>query len=161
MSEVEQAVVDGTLEWAHLTPGKPNDMSGKYQVDVCNLTAKAVKALKDIGLTIQDGKNKGKPEKGHYITPKATKPVTIVDSKRNPFTGEERIGNGTTARVAVRAFAYNFKGKDGIGAGLQALQILDLKEYNPAAMFSEEEGYESEPVAKAVFTDPWPEKESD
>ena len=161
MTEMQQIVVDGTLEWAHLTPGKPNEMSGKYQVDVCNLDTKTVKALKEVGLTVQDGKEKGKPEKGNYITPKATKPITVVDSKRNMFSDEGRIGNGTKARVAVRAFPYNFKGKEGVGAGLQAIQILDLKEYSPAAMFSDEEGYVGEPVAQAVFDDPFSEKDGD
>lgn len=158
MSEVKQVVVDGTLEWAHLTPGKPNEMSGKYQVDVCNLDAKNVKLLKGVGLIVQDGKDRDKAEKGMYITPKATRPITIVDSKRNPFQGEDRIGNGTKARVAVRAFPYNFKGKEGIGAGLQALQILELQEYNPTSMFTEEEGYEAEPVAQAVFDNPFESK---
>ena len=155
MSETKQAVIEGVLEWAHLQPGKPNELSGKYQVDVCQLTPAAVKKLKGLGLEIQDGSKKGKPEKGHYVTPKATRPVTIVDSKKTTFEGAERIGNGTKAKVAVRAFPYNFKGKEGIGCGLQAIQIIDLDEYSPAGMFSEEEGFVAKPVHTASATDPF------
>lgn len=148
--------VAGTLEWAHLTPGKPNEMSGKYQCDVCQLSDDDVKKLEAAGLEVRDGADKGKPEKGHYVTPKAGKPLTsgLVDSKCNPFDGAERIGNGTRANVAVRPFKYTYKGKSGIGCGLQAVQITELIEYAPAGMFAEEEGFVAEPVA-AVVDDPW------
>lgn len=153
MSEVKQEVIKGVLEWAHLTPGKPNDLSGKYQVDVCQLDSDTVKKLKKLGLDVQDGSKKGKAEKGHYVTPKATRPVTVVDSKRNTFEAIDSIGNGTVANVAIRAFPYNFKGKEGIGCGLQAIQILDLKEYSPAGMFGDEDGF----VGADVSNDPWAE----
>ena len=156
-TEKTALTVSGILEWAHLTPGKPNEMSGKYQVDVCQLNAADVKALEAAGLEGRDGKDKGKPEKGRYITPKAGKPLTsgIVDAKCNPFDGADRIGNGTHAKVAVRPFDYTYKGKSGVGCGLQAVQILDLIEYAPAAMFGEEEGFVAEPVTVGADDDPW------
>lgn len=162
MDEVKQAVVEGVLEWAHLTPGKPNEMSGKYQVDICKLDKAAIKTLEGIGLEVQDGAAKGKKEKGFYVTPKATRPVMIVDSLRNPFDKAESIGNGTRAKVAIRSFQYNYKGKQGIGAGLQAIQILNLVEYNPAGMFNEEEGYVAETTTVTTaedFEDPFVETE--
>ena len=155
MKETKQAVIEGVLEWAHLQPGKPNELSGKYQVDVCQLPAATVKELKGLGLEVQDGAKKGKPDKGFYVTPKATKAVAIVDSKKTKFEDAERIGNGTKAKVAIRAFPYNFKGKEGIGCGLQAIQILDLNEYSPAGMFAEEEGFVAEPTQTAFAIDPF------
>ena len=155
MKETKQAIIEGVLEWAHLQPGKPNELSGKYQCDVCQLPAPTVKKLKGLGLEVQDGAKKGKPDKGFYVTPKATKPVTIVDSKKNPFEGAERIGNGSEAKVAIRAFPYNFKGKEGIGCGLQAIQILKLNEYSPAGMFDEEDGFVAEPTQTPFAPDPF------
>lgn len=156
MSEVKQVIVEGTLEWAHLA--KTNEMSGKYQVDVCQLDKKSVKALEDAGLIVQDGKAKGKESKGRYVTPKATRPVTVVDSKKNTFEDLEAIGNGTKAKVAIRAFPYNFKGKEGIGAGLQAIQILELMEYSNLSMFEEEDGFVAKQQTSPVIDDPWAEE---
>ena len=155
MSEVKQVIVEGVLEWSHLA--KPNEMSGKYQVDVCQLDKKAVKALEAAGLVVQDGAAKGKEVKGHYVTPKATRAVTVVDAKKNAFNDLESIGNGTRAKVAIRAFPYNFKGKEGIGAGLQAIQILDLKSYQAAAMFEEEDGFVAQTQSLGI-EDPWAEE---
>ena len=155
MSEVKQVIVEGILEWAHLA--KANEMSGKYQVDVCQLDKKAVKALEAAGLVVQDGAAKGKENKGQYVTPKATRPVTVVDSKKNTFSDLEAIGNGTRAKVAIRAFPYNFKGKEGVGAGLQAIQILELKEYSNLAMFSEEDGFVAQTQSVGI-EDPWAEE---
>ena len=153
--ETKQAVIKGVLEWAHLA--KPNEMSGKFQVDVCQLDKDTVKQLKALGLEVQDGKAKGKEGKGFYVTPKATRPVTIVDAKKNSIDVAESIGNGTTAKVAIRAFDYNYKGKSGVGAGLQAIQIIELVEYSQSSMFDEEDGYTAQkPVtAGGAETDPF------
>ena len=155
MSETKQLVIEGVLEWAHLA--KPNEMSKKYQVDVCRLDKDTVKALKAAGLDVQDGEKKGKEGKGFYVTPKATLPITIVDAMKNSLDCADSIGNGTKAKVAIRPFDYNYKGKTGVGAGLQAIQILDLVEYSQSAMFDEEDGYTgSKPVtAGGAETDPF------
>lgn len=155
MEKNKQLVVEGVLEWAHLE--KPNEMSNKFQVDVCQLSKDAVKELKAAGLDVQDGAKKGKEGKGFYITPKATRPVTIVDSMKNSLACAGSIGNGTEAKVAVRPFDYNYKGKSGVGVGLQAIQILKLVEYSAAGMFEEESGYTApQPVAAGgAETDPF------
>lgn len=155
MSETRQVVIEGVLEWAHLA--KPNEMSGKFQVDVCQLDKSAIKELKAAGLEVQDGAKKGKEGKGFYVTPKATRPVTIVDSMKNSLDCADAIGNGTKAKVAIRAFDYNYKGKSGVGAGLQAIQVLNLVEYSAAGMFDEEDGYTAPQPAMAggAETDPF------
>lgn len=152
--EAKQVVVKGVLEWANLD--KPNEMSGKYQVDVCQLDKDAVKALRGVGIEVQDGKAKGKEKKGFYVTPKATRPVTIVDAKKNSMDVADSVGNGTTANVAVRAFDYSYKGKTGVGAGLQAIQVIELVEYSQSSMFDEEDGYIAPQPAAAGGADTVP-----
>ena len=43
--------IKADLMWANLQ--KRNDMSGKYQVDLCNLSPAAVGALEDMGLAVK------------------------------------------------------------------------------------------------------------
>ena len=43
--------VKADIMWAYLD--KVNDMSGKFQVDLCNLSDKAADALQDIGLEVK------------------------------------------------------------------------------------------------------------
>ena len=150
-SDDRQVQITGKLKWANLA--KTNDMSGKFQVDVTELSAADVKALKSIGIVARDGKDKEKPdpEAGMYITPKAGRMVTVVDSKLNPLSLSdiESIGNGTLAQVSVRAYDYTYKGKSGVGAGLQGVKIKEMVEYSGASMFeADESGY----VASASST---------
>jgi hypothetical protein len=42
--------IKADIMWAYLD--KVNDMSGKFQVDLCNLSDKAAAALQDIGLRV-------------------------------------------------------------------------------------------------------------
>jgi hypothetical protein len=44
----EAVKIKADVMWAYLV--KPNDMSGKYQVDLCNLSDKAVEALESMGI---------------------------------------------------------------------------------------------------------------
>lgn len=39
------------------------------------------------------------------------------------------VGNGSKVRVYANAYDYTFKGKKGVSAGLNAVQILDLVEF--------------------------------
>ena len=90
-----------TLYWAHLAT--PNDKSKKFQVNATNLSKDDVTALKKLGLTVTDGKEKGKAEMGMYVIAKATRPVQVVDAKRNTIEALIGIGNGTIANVIIYA----------------------------------------------------------
>jgi len=47
----EAVKIKADIMWAYLD--KPNDMSGKYQVDLCNLSDKAAGALEELGLEVK------------------------------------------------------------------------------------------------------------
>lgn len=132
----KRLTIRGTVMWAHLS--KPNEMSGKYQLDVCNLTREAVEACRAAGLEVKKGEAE-KADKGHYITPKATKPVRIVDASKIALSADKLIGNGSLVNVLVNAYAWEFKGKSGIGAGLEAVQVLKLEEREADPFVVEEE----------------------
>lgn len=113
------------LMWPSLN--KVNEMSGKYQVDLCNLSEPAVKALEAMGLEV-----KRKDDKGNFITCKSTRPIYAYDDGGAPIDGGV-VGNGSKAACIVSTYDYNFKGKRGKGASLAKLVVTDLKEYVAAS----------------------------
>jgi hypothetical protein len=142
-----QVVVNGMVFWQALD--KTNALSGKYQIDICRLGKKDIKALEDIGLEVRVHTDKdGKPVpkllpngdenliwKGRYVTPKANRPVTMVDEDKKSWDCDKLLGNRSIANVCIRAYDYDFKGKQGVAAGLQAVQVMEHVDYNPAAVF--------------------------
>ena len=143
-----QAVVTGVLVWPCLT--KPAEMSGKHEVVVTQLSDSDAKTLAALGLETRTRPDK--PDYGSYITPKSGRPPLVVDWNKNalPVERVESIGNGTKAKVAIRAFDYDYNGKKGTGAGLQAVQVLELKVYNPASAFEVEGSHAPDPVTDDV-----------
>lgn len=141
--ENKQTVVRGTVMYQALN--KPNDLSGKYQIDLCQLDKKAVKTLEGLGLEVHDGDKKGKEKHGRYITPKANRQVTMVDADKNSWDVEQLLGNGTLVNACVRAYEYNHMGKSGVAVGLQAVQVLEHVSYDPAGAFVKEPEFVKEP----------------
>lgn len=78
---------------------------------------------------------------------------TIFDAKGVPFPEKNppMIGNGSTGRLALTAYAYAAPIGYGISIRLEAVQIIDLVEYNGKSAtdygFSVEEGYSVDEVA--------------
>jgi hypothetical protein len=129
------------LQWAKLA--EPSEMSGKYQVDLVELNDSTVKLLTKAGITVKDGADKKKPdpEIGKYVVASATRPVPVIDGKRNAMYELDGIGNGSLANVVIRPYNWTFKGKSGVGCGLQAVQVTELKEYSGATdMFDDVKG---------------------
>jgi len=57
--------------------------------------------------------------------------IRVVDSEKNEMT--DGIGNGSTGNVMVYSYDWNVAGKSGRKTILIAVQVMDLKEYNPEA----------------------------
>ena len=120
-------IVRGTAKWASVF--EPNVMSGKYQVDICNLDDKTIKELKKHGLDVKKGTDK-KEDQGHYITAKASKYAPrVLNNKREVMDGSDLIGNGSTIKVSITPFKWNFQGKSGVSAALNSLMVVKLEEY--------------------------------
>jgi hypothetical protein len=120
--------IEADIMWAFLT--EPNEMSGKYQVDLCNLNAEAVKALESLGITVNN-----KEGKGFYITAKSTREIKASDSKGDPI--KVKVANGSKASALVGTYSWTWKNKTGISPSLVDLKITDLIEYNPDAQTEE------------------------
>jgi hypothetical protein len=102
-------------------------MSNKYQVDLCNLSEGAVKALESLGLEVRSRQDK--PEKGFYITAKSSIPIKIFDTDGNDLA-DVAIGNGSKAVALVSSYDWTWKNKTGTSPSLKKMVIEDLQLYS-------------------------------
>jgi hypothetical protein len=112
------------IYWAQLN--RKNEMSDAYQVNLCNLSDKAVAALEDMGISIQENAEK-KPKMGKYITCKSQKPIKAFDTDGVDII--EDIGNGSKAICMIGSYAWTYKNKKGVSPSLAKLVVTDLVAY--------------------------------
>jgi len=117
----EAVKIKADIMWAYLD--KPNDMSGKYQVDLCNLSDKAAGALEELGLEVKTKEGKGK-----YITCKSTRPILAYDDGGSLIEGNS-LGNGSKAVALVGTYSWSYQKKKGTSPALKRLVITELLEY--------------------------------
>jgi hypothetical protein len=110
--------------WASLN--RKNEMADAYTVDLCNLSDKAVAALEEMGISVQENAEK-KPEQGRYITCKSQRPIKAFDTDNEEIV--EDVGNGSKAICMIGSYAWTYKNKKGVSPSLAKLVITDLVEY--------------------------------
>ena len=123
--ETKPLLIEADIMWAFLDT--PNTMSGKYQVDLCNLSKNAVKALEDVGVEVRN-----KDGKGFFVTAKSKfYPITAVDQEGKTISA--KIGNGSRGIANLNTYDYKVNNKPGVGVGLvkNMLVVTKLIEYNP------------------------------
>jgi hypothetical protein len=119
MSNQDQPlVITCDAYWAFTN--KPNQLSGKYQVDLCNLSDKAVEALEERGISV-----KNKEAQGSYITPVSKRNIRAYNTAGDELSGVD-IGNGSKARAVIGTYDWNFNGKQGRSPSLVKFIIDDL-----------------------------------
>jgi hypothetical protein len=122
MSDIQKPIkIRALAMWANLN--EPNEMSGKYQVDLTNLSKAAVAALEGLGLDVRKGDGK-KEEMGFYITCKSTQPIRLYDSDGTQVNS--RMGNGSEVTAVVGAYDWTFKNKKGKSAALKKLVVTNF-----------------------------------
>lgn len=135
MSDLIQ--ITGKSYWANVFT--MNKLSNKFQVNIGNLDEKSKDILKKVGLTLKD---KG-DEMGEYLIAKSMYVPRVVDSKNRRISPDTHIGNGSKINVKIKPYHYKSPntGATGVGAGLQAIQVIELVEYENK-MFDDTEGFE-------------------
>lgn len=122
--ELKPVKVQADIMWAFLDT--PNNLSGKYQVDLCNLSKEAIQALEAMGINVR--KKSEQPEKGFFVTAKSANfPIKVEDDKGNPITA--KVGNGSRGIALIKPYKYTYQKKEGVGAGISKLTITSLIEY--------------------------------
>lgn len=123
MSNQNVITIAATVYWAcfdHL-----NEYTNKYQVDLANLSDKAVDALEGLGIAVN---NKG-DDRGNFITTKSNNVI------RPDFSCDvvplNAVGNGSTATAAISFYDWEWKGKKGRSPSLKKLLINEVQVYSP------------------------------
>ena len=134
---MERVKVKADIYWASMD--RVNDMSNKYQVDLCNLSDAAVQALESMGIEVRS--NDKAPEKGMFITCKSSNPIKSYDTDGQQLTGFPltdsgepssqaiQIGNESKGIALVGFYEWSYKNKAGISPSLRKLVVTDLVKY--------------------------------
>ena len=129
MEQSQRVKIKADVMWAYLD--RQNDMSGKYQVDLCNLSDAAVDALEGMGLTVRQ-----KDDKGYFITCKSNNPIKAFDKNGDIIDGVS-IGNGSKAEALVGFYEWRYQKKEGVSPSLKKLVITELQAYEDADAVSD------------------------
>lgn len=113
-----------TLFWPFLD--EVNKLSGKYQVDVTNLSPKQVERLEEEGVNVR---NKG-DERNYFVTMKSAKfPIRPYAPDGSEIMA--KVGNNSIADIVVNTYTWKSPtGQKGTSAGIQKLIVTDLVEYD-------------------------------
>ena len=146
------AVLSGKSYWA--TISSPNTtFEPVWQIDLAVEGAELEKA-KEMSLTIMNKDD----DRGSFVRIKrkvnrrdgsTNKAPTLKDSKNHVLTNVA-VGNGSDVRVLFKTFDWEYAGKKGTGADLQAVQVVNLIEYDSGEDFDViDDGY----IATDAFDD--------
>jgi len=118
---MEAVKLKATLFWCQ--HNKVNDMSGKYQIDLGELSDAAVQALEEMGIDVKE-----KEGQGRYITCKSSKPIKVLDTDGDLI--EEDIGNGSKAKAVISSYEWKYKNKKGVSPSLQKIIVTEHVEFS-------------------------------
>lgn len=122
MSEAKPVTIAADMMWSSLN--EPNRMSGKYQVDLANLSKAATEALEMMGLNVRQ-----KDGQGNFITAKSQHPIRIYDTDGDEIKGI-LVGNGSKAKAVVSYYDWKSPaGQAGRSPTLLKLVVTDLIPY--------------------------------
>ena len=119
MSDVKPVAIKATAFWACLKDA--NKLSGKYQVDLGQLSPQAVELLQSMGIKVND---KG-DDRGKYITTKSNSPIRAYDTDGDEI--HEAVGNGSKLKAVIGYYDWTSPmGKKGRSANLAKMVVTDL-----------------------------------
>ena len=122
--DIKPVKIEAEIQWAFFD--RVNDMSGKFQCDLTNLSSKAVQALEAIGLEPRNREDK--PEKGWFLTVKSNYAIQPYDKDGNEI--KDTVGNGSKAVALIKPYSWTWKNKNGVSASLAKIVITDLIKYD-------------------------------
>jgi hypothetical protein len=122
MSEAKPVTVNAEIMWASLQ--EVNRMSGKFQVDLCQLSNAAVEALEMMGLSVRN-----KEGQGDFVTVKSKYPIRIYDTDSKEITGV-LVGNGSKGKAVLSYYDWKSPaGQAGRSPEMYKLVVTDLIPY--------------------------------
>jgi hypothetical protein len=119
MSDVKPVAIKAVAFWASLK--ETNKLSGKYQLDLSQLSDQAVELLQSMGIKVHD---KG-DERGKFVTAKSKNPIRCYDTDGDEIY--EAVGNGSKLKCVVGYYDWTGPtGKKGRSVNLAKMIVTDL-----------------------------------
>ena len=148
---------NATLYWNCMA--NVNDMSGKYQADLGNLSEKAAKALTQLGVTVKTDphKNPDYDDKEQFIVGKSKFPIKVAFNENVDPVEIPAIGNGSRVKATIQPYNHQNVAKYGMGVGLNKVVVTELSIYSKDDVegdnIDEDETYDSIPFEIDEFID--------
>lgn len=101
MLDLKPFRVKADIMWASLS--EPNSLSGKYQVDLCNLSDEATEKLKEMGVNVKHA-----DEKGNYVVAKS-KDYPIKTEMEDGSPVNVKVANGSKGTATVKPYEYQLR----------------------------------------------------
>ena len=113
-----------------------NKLSGKFQVDVVNLSDEQVTMIEESGASVRNKND----EKGNFITCKSTNyEITPYDKNGDVIPADVKVGNGSKANILLKPYSWKSPtGQKGMSLGVAKLVVTELNEYVAPDMVEEE-----------------------
>lgn len=96
-----------------------NEMSGKYQVDLVNLSPENVEKVESLGLVARSREDR--PDKGRFLIPKSIHPIVPVRTDGSII--KEAVGNGSRASILL---TYYMPKRVPVGAPARSPSMLKI-----------------------------------
>ena len=125
--ENPQVKVAATVSFPSLT--RPDQMSGKYSIQLGNLSDAASEKLEELGVAVKykdDAYNRGR-----FVECKSKFPIdnskyqTVIDDAGLSMD-PDLIGPGSKVEAILKAYEWSMGGKSGVGVRLVKLQVKEL-----------------------------------
>lgn len=137
--ENNQVKIKAVVSFPSLT--RPDQMSGKYSVQLGNLSSAAVEKLEELGMTPkfkEDSYNRGQ-----FIECKSKFPIdnskfkTVLDSEGLPID-PDTVGPGSKVEVLLKTYDWSMGGKSGVGARIIKMVVTELAQAEAVADVSDD-----------------------
>lgn len=125
MANAKMKPIKIAAEFMWVNAAKANELSGKFQLDCCNLSPEAVKAIEAVGGAVRSREDK--PEKGYFFTAKSNFEIPVVDTSGNEI--KDPIGNGSKGYIIIQPYPWSFLSKKGVGLGAAKVVVTTLVHY--------------------------------
>lgn len=112
--------INCTFNWVFAM--KPHPVSGKYTMDLCNLSDKVVEFFEQEGVTVKED-----DEKGKYVQSSSQYPLKFIRGLEQNDDGTwPLIGNGSTGRVGIALYNTTYKKKTFRKVSVRRMAISNL-----------------------------------
>ena len=128
--------INATFEWCYVTT--PHPVNGKYSVDLCHLSDKAVEILEENGVNVRESE-----EKGRFVQSSSQYPLKFIRGVDENEDGTwPIIGSGSTGRVGLAFYETTYMKKRYKKVSVRRMSVSKFVPYErgPDPMDSDEEG---------------------